>query len=488
VQNGLFDELTEIVSNSHQASRVLLVIAFPKRLTPASPKSTNWTPFWTTVCQQIESGCLKSGIDFQSLINAVAQCYPSNLLFNKFATQSPSMSPTTRICGTQQSMHDRHLRTLYVSPGAPLYRDATCVGLPPDAIPAGLKQEQFFDLVFEKLKQLKRDRELFVAALLTWPDDAELIDSVQQISASYDSPAEAAPNLCNCLGSDGTKRLELRWAELRSEHDKHAQPSSVSRDFEQKSFKEAKKIRPKVLLLTAVEIETRAVLNQMRAPDGTLGKVWQVTSISRTYYVGRLGSHPVVLTMSEMGSDGAGGATMAATSAIKRWDPNAIIMVGMAFGRDPQKQRLGDVLIATRIIPYELQRIDHKTVFRSPQPPCSPVLLDRFRNALDWQHLHADGSLSKQHFGAVLSGAKLVDDPKFKAKLFKEFPEANGGEMEANGVFSAAAAANKHWILVKAVCDHADGNKHDGAQGMAAEAATSLVEHVLNRKNVLDGL
>src|SRR5205823_5372579 len=54
-----------------------------------------------------------------------------------------------------------------------------------------------------------------------------------------------------------------------------------------------------------------------------------------------------------------------------------------------------------------------------------------------------------------------------------------------------AAAAVRHglpWILVKGICDWADGKKHNKHQALAAAAAVSLAHHVLSQVDVLHGL
>ncbi len=52
--------------------------------------------------------------------------------------------------------------------------------------------------------------------------------------------------------------------------------------------------------------------------------------------------------------------------------------------------------------------------------------------------------------------------------------------MEGAGLYVAAHDAKVDWILVKAICDWADGNKDDTAQALAARNAAEFVLHVLN--------
>ena len=56
-------------------------------------------------------------------------------------------------------------------------------------------------------------------------------------------------------------------------------------------------------------------------------------------------------------------------------------------------------------------------------------------------------------------------------------PEAIGGEMEGAGVY--AAAGKTDWILVKAICDWADGTKHVDKEARQKAAATNAAELVV---------
>jgi hypothetical protein len=159
-------------------------------------------------------------------------------------------------------------------------------------------------------------------------------------------------------------------------------------------------------------------------------------------------------------------------------------MVGIAFGIDPQKQRIGDILIARQLVAYDLQRIGTDAAgmprinFRGERAASSPRMLDRFRSgAIDWKG-------ATLHFGIVLSGDKLIDQRDFRDQLLNHEPEAVGGEMEGAGLYAAAQIKKVDWILIKAVCDYADGQKGlDKArrQTKAAQNAARFVFHVLQQ-------
>jgi nucleoside phosphorylase len=90
-----------------------------------------------------------------------------------------------------------------------------------------------------------------------------------------------------------------------------------------------------------------------------------------------------------------------------------------------------------------------------------------------------EGSPAGVHIGLMLSGEKLIADEKLRSRLQKMEPEAIGGDMEGVGLYAAASEAKVDWILVKAICDWADGSKNDAAQPLAARNAADFVRHVI---------
>jgi nucleoside phosphorylase len=85
----------------------------------------------------------------------------------------------------------------------------------------------------------------------------------------------------------------------------------------------------------------------------------------------------------------------------------------------------------------------------------------------------------------MLSGPKLIDDKEFRDALLLSYPNAKGGEMEGEGGYAAAEKSRIQTILIKSICDWADGHKNDRAQAFAAFTSASLAAHVLNQPDVL---
>jgi nucleoside phosphorylase len=258
---------------------------------------------------------------------------------------------------------------------------------------------------------------------------------------------------------------------------------------EPKSEAETQDYPVDAVILTAVPRERNAVLRLLKPLPGE-ERVWRVIKNGLTYYLGCLGRHNVVLSMCRMGYAGPGGSILSTSKAIGGWHPKAVIMVGIAFGKTPKKQKMADVLVSTQVICYGIQAIrpDGTVEHRGDIAPAGPKLLDRFRNTHQWHFARPDGTECTVIEGPILSGEVLANNTVFKENLFKTFPTAVGGEMEAAGVYAASYDADTPWIIVKAICDWADSNKKDKHQDLAAAAAASLVHDVLSNPFALSDL
>src|SRR2546421_2211122 len=234
-----------------------------------------------------------------------------------------------------------------------------------------------------------------------------------------------------------------------------------------------------ILLVTATEVEMRAVLEVFPRQNNPFR---QHHIGENTYFdLGIIGGARTFMVQSEMGAGGPAGATLVVHEGIKALSPSAVILVGVAFGLIPEQQRSGDILVARQLAGYELQKIEQGPAGeeiirpRGDRAQASHRLLSRLRAGIfDWQG-------PKVHFGLMLSGDKLANHKSFRNRLLGIEPEAIGGEMEGTGVYSAAHHNKVDWILVKAICDWADGYKDDAYQQQAAENAARFILHVLQQ-------
>lgn len=246
------------------------------------------------------------------------------------------------------------------------------------------------------------------------------------------------------------------------------------------------------LLVTATPTETAALHRQMK-PVTEGGQIIEVMKDNATYYVGLFGKYLVAnVECGTMGTGSSMGSTVTVFNAIGDLNPKLVLMVGIAFGIDPEKQNIGDVLISNILLPYEIQRVSAtEVVDRGSRPEASNLLRNRFKNVRDWEYTLPNEEVAKSELCDVLTGEKLVDNVDFRKELQRRFPTAQGGEMEGAGLYAACNDKNVPWILVKAICDYADGLKKDHKkekQHLAITVALDLCQHVFNKRTVFDGL
>ena len=183
-------------------------------------------------------------------------------------------------------------------------------------------------------------------------------------------------------------------------------------------------------------------------------------------------------------STGAGSARtrICIEAGIEALSPQVVIMVGIAFGLHPEKQHIGDILVSHQIEDYDQQKIGtgpnarREIYARGDRFRASERLLNRFiAGQHEWQ------APPDVHFGLILSGSKLVSHKGFRDELLRVAPEAIGGEMEGASLYEVANDKHVEWVLVKAICDWADGDKNDDHQKQAAKNAARFAIQVLSQ-------
>jgi nucleoside phosphorylase len=231
-----------------------------------------------------------------------------------------------------------------------------------------------------------------------------------------------------------------------------------------------------VLIVTVTKVESQAVMEAFAEAAGQKPRPQRIGD--RVYHdLGEITSARVFMALSEMGTGGVGASQQAVQKGIEALNPDAVIMVGIAFGVNEQKQAIGDILVACQLMLYDLQRIGKGQILpRGDRPHAPPRLVNCLRSA----DLYWEGA--PVHFGLILTGEKLVDDVDYRDQLKQFEPEAIGGEMEGAGLYVACQDAKVDWILVKAICDWADGHKSqdkEARQKLAAQNAAAFVLHAL---------
>ena len=211
------------------------------------------------------------------------------------------------------------------------------------------------------------------------------------------------------------------------------------------------------------------------------------------FTIGYLGSYLIAhLHLPQQGSTAPYAAMLSIQQAYEVIHPLCVFMVGIAFGRDESTQHLGDVLLSQEIKPYGKVR-------RSTG--ASGELVTEDRNVSlgpSYSILHIAQSFAermnhmdlryKVHVGTILSGEELIDNNQYKRDLIAAFSSTDnsviGGEMEAVGLASVMARAeNMNWLVIKAICDWADGAKREKKFERQQNAARNAVDFCVRLLN-----
>jgi nucleoside phosphorylase len=252
------------------------------------------------------------------------------------------------------------------------------------------------------------------------------------------------------------------------------------------AFKELKGMFNKdlILIVTATDLETRATHQKIKPLPG-YDRLIRIFEGDLTYYLGVFGSFRIAHVQCSMGSLSRDSSIMTVSTALRKLKSKVVIMVGVAFGVDKRSQNIGDILLSESVIPYNNKRIGKgKTdkIQRGIEAPASKILLNRFKNIKTWEYLLASGVKAKLIPTRLLSGEELIDNLRYRNELIKNNPNSKGGEMEGAGVY-AACDGKADWIIVKGICDFADGNKAEDKvikQDIAISSALSICHEILN--------
>jgi formylglycine-generating enzyme required for sulfatase activity len=226
------------------------------------------------------------------------------------------------------------------------------------------------------------------------------------------------------------------------------------------------------VIVTALDEERDAVLQKLPGYN----KLPPKKNTVQTYYSAQV---PVIFPDSSTGqyrlivvSLSGMGRIQAATvtnEAIARWHPRYVMLVGIAGGIAAKHVNIGDILISSQIVDYELQKITKDgpqvrwEVYRA-----EPRLLAASHNFSDKEWLDlvsvarpVDGKLVR-HVGPLASGDKVIAFSDVLNIYRDKWPALIGVEMEAGGTAAAAfqSAEPPGFFMVRGVSDLADSDKN----------------------------
>lgn len=195
---------------------------------------------------------------------------------------------------------------------------------------------------------------------------------------------------------------------------------------------------------------------------------------------------------------GPGPSMSAAHATISLFSTKApwIIMTGIAAGLEGDIN-LGDVLIPTHVIDYEVAKVTAEGARPSPTTYASSKQLERVAQALSSHFVPSSQALSLRPSSGRLAATSIVTGAKLASgtKVIGDRPTAmslknidrniKAVEMEGSGVGAAAHVLGRDFLVAKAICDYADENKDDSWHSYASRVSAEFV-HEMIRSMVSD--
>jgi nucleoside phosphorylase len=182
-------------------------------------------------------------------------------------------------------------------------------------------------------------------------------------------------------------------------------------------------------------------------------------------------------------------AALVASRVLHAFAPRLLFLIGIAGGFSVNGVGLGDLIVASRIVDYEEQRLgDDNQEFRLKMFHADEELLTASRKALDKDWFgkipYPDDARPTAHIGSILSGDKVIASDRLAASLLMQDPSALGVEMEGGGAAAAASRARPpvRFLMIRGVVDLANDRKREDSQvwlDSTCEAVASLTLAIL---------
>ncbi|HRI71740.1 MAG TPA: protein kinase, partial [Polyangium sp.] len=256
-----------------------------------------------------------------------------------------------------------------------------------------------------------------------------------------------------------------------------------------------------VVILTVIPCELQAVLNTL-----ALSNRW-TEEMGTVYYRGTvhsaLSGRALQVAATCIGHAGNSAETAAVCNAIAQWQPQAVLLVGIAAGlRD--RLRLGRVVLSDRVIAYEHAAVLDRSGSSHQQPrpegsrlphmmvqqlasyePKSARLTERFlRAGRRFPSVGSDESdkvaTSIQVTRATIaSGEKLLRDAQKLEEIRDLHGKIEAFDMESAGMVEACDRDHVPWLVIRGISDFGDAQKDDRFQDFAARSAAAVLADFL---------
>lgn len=233
-----------------------------------------------------------------------------------------------------------------------------------------------------------------------------------------------------------------------------------------------------ILVLTANSVEqnilTQKLYKETNANFVAPIKLSEVYADGCVYQIAKLKNINIVhIHPNSKASFTRTGSANAIMRALVRFRPKLIVSLGVAFGIDPTKQKLGDLLLSSLVIPYdvfnkdtdgEITLLPEEKYYTHEALNAWSVLLRNNEFSLEKEESNRVNLIGKEisfnwQWGAILSGGSVLSNEVRKRALLRaacKCGEENiiGGEMEGVGVYFECEKKSVPCIVIKGICDY----------------------------------
>ena len=258
-----------------------------------------------------------------------------------------------------------------------------------------------------------------------------------------------------------------------------------------------------IVILTVISAEFEAARRVFQIKDDDRRKAPDGTVYFRGVIRSERAQRDYTLVLTCIGGSGNPGAAAATASAIKAYDPRAVLLMGIAAGLRG-KVRIGEVVLSDRVVAYEPAALirsagvatEHPRpeIERAPHAMIQDVVSyrmepTRLRKAFaraggivpaaaagredEFRAYVANTITARQ--GTIASGEKLLRDPAKLLAVRELHGKTEVGEMEAAGVVEACRRGSVSWLVIRGISDFGDELKDDRFHTFASCAAAAVL-------------
>lgn len=221
-------------------------------------------------------------------------------------------------------------------------------------------------------------------------------------------------------------------------------------------------------VITMTADETRAVRRAL-----------ELSPVEDAFHVGERFTRVVAV---QTHGQGQGAAMDAARRLVQRFSPKVLVLAGIAGGIDP-RQRIGDVVVATKVVGYDLyketpagtQRRGRHWEARATVGRAVSEFFSARGEPAEFRGFVARSGLIGSGNGVIAHGAAEV------VRYVRGFNDKTlAVDMESDGLGQFCHENGSWpWVVVRGISDLADEEKNDDAQPLAAGNAAVVVRELI---------